>query len=116
MNRVSRRTKCGGHGNRHHHVRSSCEPKEHTQQQERNDAKKRESKANSRQDKSKANSKQDKSTANSRQKKKTCEKPKGEHEESMKHTEDLHIQHKVNEELTKNTLKTRTGCFRTERR
>ena len=34
----------------------------------------------------------------------------------MKHTEDLHIQHKVNEELTKDTLKTGTGSFRTERR
>ena len=34
----------------------------------------------------------------------------------MKHTEDLHIQHKVNEELTKDTLKTRTGSFRSERR
>ena len=55
-------------------------------------------------------------TANSKQKKKTCEKPKGEHEESMNHTEDPHVLHKVNEELTKNTLKTRTGSFRTERR
>ena len=34
----------------------------------------------------------------------------------MKHTEDLHIQHKVNEKLTKNSKKTRTGSFRSERR
>ena len=46
--------------------------------------------------------------AKSRQKKakKTCEKPKVEREEHMKHTESLHIQHKVNEEYTKSTLKT----------
>ena len=43
-------------------------------------------------------------------------KPKAVHEENMKHTEDLHIQHKVNEEFTKDTSKTRTGSFRTERR
>ena len=62
----------------------------------------------SRQEKSKANSRQEKSIANSRQKKnkKTCEKPKAESEEHMEHTEGLHIQHKVNEEYTKNTLKT----------
>ena len=68
--------------------------------------------------KSIANSRQDKSIANSRQEKnkEICEKPKADHEESMKHTEDLHIQHKVNEEFTKNTSKTRTGSFRTERR
>ena len=29
----------------------------------------------------------------------------------MKHTEDLHIQHKVNEELTKNTLKREQEVF-----
>ena len=38
--------------------------------------------------------------------KKTCEKPKAEREEDMKHTEDLHIHHKIDEEYTKNTLKT----------
>ena len=47
--------------------------------------------------KSKANSRQDKNRANSRQEKnkKTREKPKAEREEHMKHTEDLHVQHKV---------------------
>ena len=66
------------------------------------------SKANSRQDKNKANSRQDKNKANSWQKKnkKTREKPKAEHEEHMNHTEDLHVQHKVNQEYTKNSLKT----------
>ena len=95
-------------GNRHHCVRSSSEPKEHTQQQGRNDEKKRKSIANRRQEKSIANSRQKKSIANSRQKKNknTCEKPKAEREEHMEHTEDLHIQYKVNEEYTKNTLKT----------
>ena len=74
--------------------------------------------ANSRQDNSIANSRQDKSSANSRQKKykEMCKKPKADHEENMKHMEDLHIQHKVNEEFTKNTAKTRTGSFRIERR
>ena len=137
MSRVSRRASAEdtckpthsveeGEENRHQCVRSSVEPTEHTQQQETNDEKEAKSKANSRQDKSRANSRQDKSRANSRQEKsiansrqkkskKTCEKPKAEHEESMKHTEDLHIQHKVNEELTKNSLKTRTGSFRSER-
>ena len=58
-----------------------------------------------------------KSIANSRQKEnnKTCAKSKAKHGESMKHTQDPHIQHKVNEELTKNTLKTRRGSFRTEK-
>ena len=58
--------------------------------------------------KSIANSTQEKSMANSRHEKnkKTCEKPKADREEHMKHTEDLHIQHKVNEEYTNNTLKT----------
>ena len=39
-------------------------------------------------------------TANSRQKdnKEMYKKPKADHEESMKHTQDLHIQRKVNEE------------------
>ena len=68
--------------------------------------------------KSRANSRQHKSTANKRQKKhkEICEKPKTDQEENMKHSEDLHIQHKVNEEYTKNTSKTSTGSFRTERR
>ena len=35
-----------------------------------------------------------------------CEKPKAEREEHLKHTKDLHIQLKVNEECAKNTLKT----------
>ena len=73
---------------RHQYVRSSGEPKEHAHQQERNDEKKRKSKSNSRQTN-----------------KKTCEKPKAEREEHMKHTEDLHIQHQVNEDYTKITLK-----------
>ena len=66
------------------------------------------SKANGRQDKSKANSRQDKSEANGRQEKnkKTCEKLKAEREEHMKHTEDLHSQHQVNEEYIE---KPRTG-------
>ena len=80
--------------------------------------KKQKSKANSRQEKNNANSRQQKSTANGRQEKNkdVCEKPKADHVESMKHAEDLHIQHKVNEEFTKNTSKTKTGSFRTERR
>ena len=67
--------------------------------------------------KSIANSRQDKSIANSRQEKnkEICEKPKEDHEGSMMHTEDLHIQHKVGEEFTKSTSKTRTGSFRTKR-
>ena len=80
MIRVSRRTSAEdtrkptrrveeGEGNRHKYVRSSGEPKEHTQQQGRNDEKKRKSKANSRQDKSKTNRRQEKSVANSRQRK-----------------------------------------------
>ena len=73
LNRVSRRTSAEDTGTGIT-VSEAHKPKEHTQQQERNDEKKR---------KSKANSRQDKSTANSRQKKKTCEKPKVEHEESI---------------------------------
>ena len=74
--------------------------------------------ANSRQEQRTANSREKKSIANSRQtkNKETCKKPKADHEESVKHVEDLHIQHKVNEEFTKNTSKTRTGSFRTERK
>ena len=67
-----------GEGNGHQYVRGSGEPKEHTQQQVRNDEMK------------------PKLTAG-KKKKKTCEKPKAEREEHMKHTEDLHIQHKVND-------------------
>ena len=117
MSRVSRRTSAEdtrkptrrvaeGEGNSHQYVRSSGEPKEHIQHQgdmmKRSEESKAKSKANSRQDKSVANSKQEKSNANSKQKKnkKTCEKPKAELEEHMKHTKDLHIQHKVNEEHT----------------
>ena len=61
--------------------------------------------------------KKQKSTANSRQEtnKEICDKPKADHEENMKHTEVLHFQHKINEEFTKNTSKTRTGSFRTDR-
>ena len=33
--------------------------------------------------------------------KESCKKPKADHEESMKHTLDLHMEHKVNEEFTK---------------
>ena len=138
VSRVSRTTSAGdmrkptrrveeGEGNRHQYVRNSGEPKEHTQHQGRNDEKKPKSKANSRQDKSQADSRQDKSKANIRQEKsiansrqkknrKTCENPKAEREEHMKHSEDLHMQHKVNEEFTMNSLKTRTGSFRIERR
>ena len=90
MSRVSRRASAEdtckpthsveeGEENRHQYVRSSVEPTEHTQQQETNDEKKPKSRANSGQEKSKANRRQKKS-------KNTCEKPKAEHEESMKHT------------------------------
>ena len=60
----------------------------------------------------KANRRQEKSIAYSRQMK-TCEKPKAEREEHMKHTEDVHIHHQVNEEYTKNTLKTENRRNRT---
>ena len=52
-------------------------------------------KANCGQEKSIANCGQEKSSANSRQRKNKdiCKKPKADHEENMKHTEDLHIQH-----------------------
>ena len=71
----------------------------------RNAGKKKEkSIANSRQDKNIANSRQDKNIANSRQdkNKEMCKKAKADREESMKHTDDLHIHHKVNEEDIKN--------------
>ena len=45
--------------------------------------------------------------------KKTCEKLKAQRQEHMKHTEDLHIQYQVNEEYTKNTLKTENRRNRT---
>ena len=94
MSRVSRRASAEdtckpthsveeGEDNRHQYVRSSVEPTEHTQQQETNDEKEAKSKANSRQEKSIANSR---ATAGQKKSKKTCEKPKAEHEESMKHT------------------------------
>ena len=74
------------------------EAEEQSQQQARK------SKPNSRQDKSKPNSRQDKNIANSRQteNKEMCKKPKADREETMKHTEDLHIQHKVNEKYIEN--------------
>ena len=78
--------------------------------------KKEKSKANSRQEKCIANSRQDKSRTNSTQQKNKEIRKKTDHEESMKQSEDLHIQHKVNEEFAKNTSKTRTGSSRTERR
>ena len=123
--RVKQKNKYGGHAqtdpqsrrrerNRHQYVRSSREPKEHTQQQGRKDEKERKSMANSRQEKRKANSRQEKSIVNRRQKnKKTCEKPKAEREEHTKDTEDVHIQHQVNEEYTKSTLKTENRRNRT---
>ena len=58
-----------GEGNRAQFVRRSGEPKVHTQQQGRNEEKKRKSKANSRQDKNIANSRQEQSIASSRQEK-----------------------------------------------
>ena len=39
------------------------------------------------------------------------EKPKADHEESMKHTLDLHIEHKVNEVFTKKIHRKREKKF-----